>query len=353
MDDYAKELRWIRILLLIIALPVLVLILKTLKAIFIPLVFAIFLSFVFTPLTGYLRRKKVHIYVIMLTMVVIILLVSFGIILLMSAATNSLISGFPNYQQRLLLIVQDGVSSFHSFTARMDIALSTLPDFDITQMIAPGSFNISKTVSDVMTTTLGIGWNYFLIVIFLLFLIAQGGQVEQRLKYSMDNSNQQKTSTTLVNIQTQIQRYLLTKTVISLCTAGIGMILMLLYGVDFVLICGILLFVLNFIPNIGSIVASGVPILICLLQSGFDFRFISFSFLIIATQMLFGNVIEPKIQGRRLNLSPITILVSLIFWGWVWGIVGMILAVPITSAINIMLLQLNEKNVISAIISGV
>ncbi|HCX60144.1 MAG TPA: AI-2E family transporter, partial [Candidatus Cloacimonas sp.] len=86
--------------------------------------------------------------------------------------------------------------------------------------------------------------------------------------------------------------------------------------------------------------------------SGLDFRTLSFAVLIIATQMLFGNVLEPKIQGENLNLSPIMVLVSLIFWGWVWGIVGMVLAVPITSAINIILIQVDEKNLVSAIISG-
>ncbi|HQQ68439.1 MAG TPA: AI-2E family transporter, partial [Candidatus Cloacimonadota bacterium] len=113
-----------------------------------------------------------------------------------------------------------------------------------------------------------------------------------------------------------------------------------------------LLFVLNFIPHIGSIIASGIPMIICYMQSGMDIRTISFSLLIIMTQMLFGNVIEPKVQGYRLNLSPIMVLISLIFWAWVWGIVGMVLAVPITSAINIMLIQIDEKNLISAIISS-
>jgi predicted PurR-regulated permease PerM len=113
-----------------------------------------------------------------------------------------------------------------------------------------------------------------------------------------------------------------------------------------------LLFVLNFIPNVGSIIASGIPIIICTLQSGVDFRTISFSLLIISTQMLFGNVLEPKIQGDNLNLSPITVLIALIFWGWVWGIVGMILAVPITSGINIILKQFDPNNLVSAVISG-
>jgi predicted PurR-regulated permease PerM len=176
--------------------------------------------------------------------------------------------------------------------------------------------------------------------------------MHHRFKQVLDDSRRTQTATTILNIQQKIQKYLLTKTVISLLTAIVGMILMMLFGVDFVLICGILLFVMNYIPNIGSVIASAIPIIICLLQSGFGIRFVSFSLLIIATQMLFGNVIEPKIQGNRLNLSPIMVLVSLIFWGWVWGIVGMLLGVPITSAINIILLQLDEKNLISAIISG-
>jgi len=161
-----------------------------------------------------------------------------------------------------------------------------------------------------------------------------------------------RTKDTLANIQHQIQRYLLTKTVISLLTALIGMGLMIAYGVDFVIVCGILLFVLNFIPNIGSIFASGIPMIICYMQSGLDLRTISFSLLIIMTQMLFGNVIEPKVQGDRMNLSPIMVLISLIFWAWVWGIVGMVLAVPITSAINIMLIQIDDKSLVSAIISN-
>ncbi|MFO7659955.1 MAG: AI-2E family transporter [Candidatus Cloacimonadaceae bacterium] len=352
MIEHSKELRWIRILLTIIAIPVIVLILKTLKSIFIPLVFAVFLSYVLAPLAGYLRRKNVHIYLIMLTMIVIILLFSLGLIVLLTSATSSLISGFPKYQERLILLVQNGVSGLENLTARMDIAFSSIPGFDISQMIAPGNFNISKAISDVMTTTFGISWNFFLIVVFLLFMIAQGNQLQLRLKNVMDSTQHQKTSTTLANIQKQIRRYLLTKSIISLCSAVILMILMWLYGVDFILICGILLFIMSFIPNVGSIIANSIPVLVCLLQSGFDVRFFSFLLLIIANELLVANMIEPKIQGNKMNLSPITILISLIFWGWVWGIVGMILAVPITSAINIILLQLDEKNVISAIISG-
>lgn len=352
MIENAKELRWIRILLIIIALPIVVLILKTLKFIFIPLVLAVFLNFVFAPFTGFLRRKKVHQALIMVTMIVIIIIFFTGLYFLFAAAITNLINGFPKYQQNLMEMSLQTYRTFEDVTARMDITLNRIPGLDISQMLSVGEFSISKTVSNVMTTTLGIGWNFFLVIVFFLFLVGQGGQMSSRLKQVMDDTDHQQTRSALVNIQLQIQRYLLTKTVISFVTALVGMILMLLFGVDFVLICGILLFVLNFIPNFGSIVASGIPMVICLLQRGFSLSTVAFSLLIIATQMLFGNVIEPKVQGYRLNLSPIMVLVSLVFWGWVWGIVGMILGVPITSAINIILLQLDEKNLVSAFISG-
>lgn len=352
MNASDKELRLIRILLTIIAVPMVVMIFRTLKSIFIPLMLATFLSFVFAPLNAWLRKKKVHISLVMIIMLIIISLLMVASFMTLTAAAGSLLNGFPRYQYRLALETQDWIQRFESWNIKLASATSAFPQMDISSMLSPGSFSLSKAISNVMSTTVGIGWNFILIIIFLMFIVAQDGRLGLRLAAVLKEEDRIKTTQTLNNIQLQIQRYLLTKTVISLLTAIVGMIFMWLYGVDFILVCGILLFVLNFIPNIGSIIASGIPIIICLLQSGLDWRTITFALCITATQMLFGNIIEPQIQGDRLDLSPIMVLVSLIFWGWVWGIVGMLLAVPITSAINIMLKQINEKNLISAIISA-
>lgn len=346
------ELRWIRVLLTVIAIPILVLILRTLKSIFIPLVFALFLSFVFAPLNQFLRKKGLPVWMVMIVNLLVIALLMAASILILSEAASSLVNGFPSYQKDLFLRMETWMQYFEELAQKMNLAMSDYTQMDVSQLIAPGSFSISKTLTNVMATTMDIVWNFFLIMIFLMFIVGADNKLVERLKKVLSPKEQKRTVHTILNIQTQIQRYLLTKTVISLATAIVGMVLMLLYGVDFVLVCGIILFVLNFIPNIGSIIASAIPIIICFLQSGFDLRTIFFSLLIIATQMLFGNVLEPKIHGERLNLSPITVLVSLIFWGWVWGIMGMILAVPITSALNIILIQIDEKNVVSAVISG-
>ena len=346
------ELRWIRVLLTVIAIPILVLILRTLKSIFIPLLFAVFLSFVFAPLNHFLRKKSIPVWVVMLANLLVIAVLMTASILILSEAASSLMDGFPRYQKDLFVRMQGWMQAIEELSQKMDLAMSNHTQLDISQLLAPGSFSISKTITNVMSTTMDIVWNFILIMIFLMFIVSSDNKLVDRLQKVLSPKEQKRTVNTILNIQTQIQRYLLTKTVISLATAVVGMILMFLFGVDFILVCGIILFVLNFIPNIGSIIASGIPIIICFLQSGLDVRTIFFAILITSTQMLFGNILEPKLQGERLNLSPIMVLVSLIFWGWVWGIMGMILAVPITSALNIIMIQIDEKNVVSAVISG-
>lgn len=346
------ELRWIRLLLMIVAIPVLVLILRTLKSIFIPLIFAVFLSFVFAPLNQFLRKKGLPIWVLMIVNLLVIAVLMTASILILSEAASSLLEGFPRYQKDLIMRMQHWVQCIEELAVKMNLALSNYTQLDVSQLLAPGGFSISKTITNVMATTMDIIWNFILIMIFLMFIVSSDNKLVDRLKRVLSPKEQKRTVKTILNIQDQIQRYLLTKTIISLATAIVGMALMLMFGVDFVLVCGIILFVLNFIPNIGSIIASAVPILICFLQSGLDLRTIFFAVLITSTQMLFGNILEPKMQGERLNLSPVMVLISLIFWGWVWGVMGMILAVPITSALNIIMIQIDEKNVFSAVISG-
>jgi predicted PurR-regulated permease PerM len=352
MPDPQKELRWIKYLLIIIALPVVVIILKTLKAIFIPLILAIFLSFIFAPLTAYLKKRRVPMMVVYLVMMVIIVLF-FGIVSsLLYAAADSIVNGIPRYHDRGVALANDAISRIRGLTEQTNLALGGMPMLDLTKMLSPGSFSLTKAVSGTMGSLINLLFNLFLILVFLMFLVGGASSLETRLKNALGHEMKDQTLATIANIQSHLQKYLVTKTIISLATALVGAVLMLLFGVDFVLVCAILLFVLNFIPNIGSIIASIIPMLICLLQYGFSWRLVGFAILITATQMLFGNILEPKIQGERLNLTPIMVLISLIFWGWLWGIAGMVLAVPITSAINIILRQIDEKNVVSAIISG-
>lgn len=352
MNNISTEIRWIRLLLTIIAIPIIVIILKTLKSIFIPLIFAIFLSFVFAPMISFLTKRKVPMFLVIILLMFTILLFFALIGGILYAAINTFIAEFPVYQQKLSVISQQIFSGFKGLALKADLAFSGILTIDVTSLFSHNSFSLTKMISDTMGTFVDFSIKLFLTMIFLLFIVAGTGKLEMRIKKVLTEDHKRRTFKSILSIQSQIQKYLFNKTLISLGTALTGMVFMLIFGVDFVIIAGILLFVLNFIPNIGSIVASLFPVIISLVNYGFGWRSIGMAIAIILTQLVFANLLEPKLMGERLNLTPIMVLISLIFWGWVWGIVGMVIAVPITSAINILIKQLDEDNIVSAVISG-
>ncbi|MGB4261049.1 MAG: AI-2E family transporter [Candidatus Cloacimonas acidaminovorans] len=350
--DSAKELRWIRILLLIIALAVVASILKTLKSIFIPLIFSIFLLFLFAPLINYLKKHKVPMVLILLITLVIIAVFLGLVILLIYAASNSLINGLPRYEDKFNELIAKGTEYLQNLASNWNINTENISIANIAQIISSGFISIPQFISNTVNTLVSIIQNIFLIIFFLIFLLLEIEKLPLRLRKATSKLSKEQTLDILQNIEKQIQNYLTIRTLVNLSAALLCMLWMLIFGVDFILVCGILLFVLDFIPDVGSVISSAIPILIYLLQSGFSFLWLIFALLIVATQMLIGNIIEPKLQGVQLNLTPIMVLVSLIFWGWLWGIVGMLICVPLTSAINIILKQVAPNNFISALISS-
>jgi predicted PurR-regulated permease PerM len=351
MDSLA-ELRWIRISVIIIAIAVIAYILKTLKVIFIPLVFAVFLLFLFAPLINYLKKHKVPMFLILLITFVIIALFLGVVILLIYAASNSLISGLPRYEDKFNSLLSTITIYIQNFANRWNISSENFSFNNITQILSSGFISLPQLLSNTMNTLVSVIQNIFLIIIFLIFLLLEIDKLPIRLKRVTTKFSKDQTLNIIQNIEKQIQNYLTIRTLINLSASFLCMLWMYIFGVDFILVCGILLFVLDFIPDLGSVLASAIPILIYLLQSGFSIELLFFSLLIVATQMLIGNLLEPKLQSVQLNLTPIMVLVSLIFWGWLWGIVGMLICVPLTSAINIILKQVAPDNVISALISS-
>ncbi len=139
-------------------------------------------------------------------------------------------------------------------------------------------------------------------------------------------------------ISRQISAYLGALFVISLVTGLLVWGVLVWMGVEFAFTWGLLAFVLNFIPTLGSIIASLPPVLMALVQHAPDiWPAAGVALVLAAIQMTLGNFIAPKIYGERLNLSPVVILLFLLFWGWLWGITGALLAVPIAAAIQIAL----------------
>lgn len=190
-----------------------------------------------------------------------------------------------------------------------------------------------------------------LTTVFLLFLLAERSSIDERLKSVLSERDIKRNRSTLKDIENSVKNYIINKTIISVATGVISIIWLSIFNVDFAIISGLLIFILNYIPNFGSIVATAFPIMVCFFQYGLGWRMLVVSTLLILTQLMMGNVIEPRYMGSRMRISPLVILISLIFWYWVWGPIGMVLAVPIISTVNIILKQFDSLKVLTALLA--
>ena len=180
--------------------------------------------------------------------------------------------------------------------------------------------------------------NAGIILIYVVFLMLEQHSFDAKLAALIKDPDQLIKARGIVQtIGAQIQTYLRIKTLSSLLTAGLSYLVLLWVGVDFADFWALLIFLLNFIPTIGSIVATIFPCLLTLVQFETITPFILVTVSLITIQFIIGNIIEPRWMGRTFNLSGLVIIVSLAVWGQVWGIVGMFLCVPIMVITNIIL----------------
>jgi predicted PurR-regulated permease PerM len=166
---------------------------------------------------------------------------------------------------------------------------------------------------------------------------------EQKITEAQDQEST-KISDTFKAITQQIQRYVATKIGMNLGAGVVIGLALSIFGLDFAIIWGVFVFLFNFIPTIGSAVALIAPVLMALIQSESIGYALLIAVVIAVLQTVFFNLLEPMILGKRLNLNPIVILFSVLIWGYIWGIVGMLLSVPLTAIIKIVISNTDSKN---------
>ncbi|MDN5353367.1 MAG: transport protein TqsA [Candidatus Cloacimonadota bacterium] len=339
--------KFLKITLGLIAFAIVVVILKELRAIFIPLTFAIMLSFLFAPLNRFLVRKKIPTAIILVIMIFIILTVFTLIGSIMYASISSFVMEFPKYEAKITNVVQNLIIELEIPQEQITNYLNN----KVNWVEIVDKLSLSEVVSKTTGSFINFLVNLLLIVVFMMFIVLGRNNLLKRMEKIITHERAMQSVLVFSKLEKQLKTYLINKTFISLLTAFIGMFFIYIFGVDFVIISGFFLFVLNYIPNIGSVIATLFPIVVCMIQYGFGWQVIALSSSLILTQATMANVVEPKLMGTRLHLSPIMILIALIFWYWVWGPVGMILAVPLTSSFNIIIKEFNSMKFISVLIS--
>ncbi|MEI8133740.1 MAG: AI-2E family transporter [bacterium] len=311
---------------------------------FLMFVAALFLANIFMPLVQALRNRKIPMVFSILLVLSLVGAVLFGVILVISSSVTSITEVMPRYEAKWTHTLLPQISEL--FGRISPSVASQITAFDLNSLVAPSKImGALSSVSSLISS-------FALILLFMLFILASNGQFLLKIEQAFPPSGSFHLNSIVANIERRVRTYLLTTLLIN-TAAGITMtVVLLLFGVDLALLWGILTFILMFIPSIGSIIAIIIPIAVSFLQFDTVGTPILITISVIVTQLLIGSYIAPKVMGSTLNLSPLLIIVSIIFWGWVWGPLGMILAVPITSAITIIFENLDPLKPLAILMSA-
>ncbi len=331
----------------IIVVFILGVVLQLLQSVLLPFVIAILFSIIFEPVVLFLKRKRVPTAVSLLVVVLSFALVLFLLALLVTSSVGSFATALPAYEAKFERVAKGAEELVNKTAQQLNVRVEDIKLSDIISF---------STVSSVLATGVGSFINFmgnaFMILLFMLFILAGSGELVTKVERAFPPDDARRIATVLKNISEQVRQYLITKTLVSAITGALISLVLWVLGVDFPLLWGFLAFLLNYIPNIGSIVAVIFPLVVSLLQFDTLTRPILVVILLIVIQNVMGNVIEPKMMAERLNLSAILILISLIFWGWLWGIWGMLLSVPLTATIKIVFENIEPLRFLSVLMSG-
>lgn len=334
INEIRKEQNWLIVISLgILALLATGFILNYSRSVLIPFVLAIFISLLISPLLDYqilklkIPRSLAIIFTLLIVMIMLVLL-----FFLIIQAVQMIYSTLSSYSDSFVILIKKIPSEITIMGKTFDTDIANL-----TKIIED---NLSRIASDALGTIKSLMSNIIFVSIFLIFLVL--GRNPNKVRKGIYGT-----------IDGEIRRYIALKTVLSLITGVSVWIVLALFGLDLAIVFGLFTFILNFIPNIGSIIATCLPLPIAAIQ--FQDRPVMMVLVVLipgAIQMTVGNFVEPKIMGQGLKLHPIVILLALSFWGLLWGVTGMFLAVPITATVRIILVQFETLKPVARLLAG-
>lgn len=299
--------------------------LKVAAPLIIPFLLAVFISLLGAPIVLWLQRRRFPMGLAVLIVVLGMVSVILGLGLLVGSSVSQFTAMVPKYQSRFQELLQ-------SFTEWMGGYGITLSEEQLMGSLDPG------VVMDLVGGTLmGLAAtlsNFVLVVLTVTFILLEVSGFPAKLRAAMGDAEADLSRFARVTID--IKKYLMYKTFVSLLTGLLAGGWTALLGVDFPILWGVTAFLLNYIPNLGSVLAAVPPALLALIMMGpMSALLVTIGYLVI--NLLLGNLLEPMLMGRKLGLSVLVVFLSLIFWGWLWGPVGMLLSVPLSMVIKISL----------------
>lgn len=296
---------------------------KFASAVLVPFLLAFFVAIICNPAINFLTRYKIP-RGIAITLVILFIFLAF---VLFGGVVGSSLNGFrhalPTYEIKLANELNWFVAWLGKYN--LSISLGEIREY----------FDPSKIMGLVTTTLSGFSsvlGNVFLLLLTVIFMLGEGKVFAKKIHIVFGCESDVENS--VVHFLASVNKYMAIKTLISLTTGIIIGFVLWLMDVDFFILWALLAFLLNYIPNIGSIIAAVPAVILTFLQLG-SIPALFVALLFLSVNMIMGSIVEPKLMGRSLGLSTLVVFLSLIFWGWLLGMVGMLLSVPLTMIVKI------------------
>ncbi len=314
-----------RFLLVAGALVVVVAGLKAASNLVTPFLLAVFIAVVMGPLVQFLRNRGLPTWTAMLLVVAILMGAGGGVVALLTGSLNAFNANLPDYQLRLKELSGELITWLD--TMGLHISRQTMNSLVDPARVLGLAGDLIRGLGAVLT-------NAFLILVTVIFILFEANSLPSKLRAAMHSP--EASLSEMREVMHTINRYMFIKTCTSIFTGAVLWAWLKYLGVDFAAMWGMLAFLLNFVPTIGSIIAAVPAVMLALVQLGLDSALLAMIGFVIVNVAV-GNFIEPRIMGQGLGLSTLVVFLSLIFWGWVLGPAGMFLSVPLTMSLKIVL----------------
>lgn len=315
------------------------------KAILLPLFFAILIYFLIRSVKRFINRstwiKKTIPSWINTLIATTLILAGFGLIIQLIIDNAQLLPKQINQHEHHITAISTQLQHYIGTEKTTEI-ISYYEKLNFYNLINPLLNSVSSLLGDLT-----------LIIFYIIFLFLEAANFQTKLQLIFQKPNQlNRTKTILRNIEASITNYIGIKTFINFLSAGICFITLYISGIELPFLWASCIFLCNFIPVIGIFIAITLPTLYGIIQFGnFQIPFTTF-FILLTIQGVIGNYLEPKLLGKSLNISPLVALVSLTFWGAIWGIAGMLISVPLTVIIIILLSNFQKTRALAILLSN-
>jgi predicted PurR-regulated permease PerM len=322
-----------------------------LKGILMPLMVAFFLVMLAGPSLSFMKRIGTPSGFAIVILVLLTALTVFLLARIFYTQIPELIEEAPSYYQTLQ-------KEINSFVDNLPPKVRDL--FKVEEGEGLSGKALGQMLASWLGNLFGLLGTFLLILVFMIFLFLEREHFLYRIKKAYKEEKGNRILAAVQNIQKQTESYIVGKTLVSLITGLLFTLVLWIFGVKYFFVWGLLAFLLNFIPNIGSCIATIIPLLVALTQmtlgqpeSAFSpVKLIILGVILILIQMGVGSFFEPRLLGERLRLSPLVVFLSFVVWGWLWGLPGIILSVPIMATLKIIFENVESLKPIAVLISS-